>query len=52
VSDDGLCCLVVRLTRQEQLVLCLVLLLLSVGWTVKAYRAAHPPETPATQAKP
>jgi hypothetical protein len=31
-----------RLTRQEQLVLCIVLSLLLVGWAVKAWRTAHP----------
>lgn len=31
------------LTRQEQLVLCLVLGLLLTGWAVKTYRATHPP---------
>jgi hypothetical protein len=39
-----------RLTRQEQMVLCIVLGLLLTGWAVKAYRTAHPPqpiETPA-----
>jgi len=34
------------LTKQEQLVLCLVLGLLLMGWAVKSYRAAHP--APAT----
>lgn len=34
-----------RLTRQEQLVLCLVLGLLVVGLVVKTYRLAHPPVT-------
>ncbi len=32
-----------RLTKQEQLVLCIVIALLLIGWAVKAYRAAHPP---------
>jgi len=32
-----------RLTRQEQLVLCVVLGLLLTGWAIKSYRAAHPP---------
>jgi hypothetical protein len=42
-----------RLTRQEQMVLCIVLGLLLTGWAVKAYRTAHPSaqttqnETPA-----
>jgi len=31
------------LTKQEQLVLCVVLGLLLLGWAVKAYRTAHPP---------
>jgi hypothetical protein len=31
-----------RLTKREQLVLCIVIGLLLLGWTVKAYRAAHP----------
>jgi len=32
-----------RLTKQEQLVLGVVLGLLLIGWAVKSYRAAHPP---------
>jgi len=32
-----------RLTKREQLVLCVVIGLLLVGWAVKAYRLAHPP---------
>jgi hypothetical protein len=32
-----------RLTKQEQLVLCIVFGLLLTGWAVKAYRTAHPP---------
>jgi hypothetical protein len=32
-----------RLTKHEQLVLCIMVGLLLTGWTVKAYRAAHPP---------
>jgi hypothetical protein len=32
-----------NLTRQQQLVICLVLLLLLTGWAVKAWRNAHPP---------
>jgi hypothetical protein len=31
-----------NLTRQQQLFLCSVLLLLLVGWTVRAWRKAHP----------
>jgi hypothetical protein len=38
-----------RLTRQEQLVLCIVLGLLLTGWAVKAYRTAHPPATTVNQ---
>ena len=34
--------LVNRLTKQEQLVLCIILGLLLTGWAVKTYRAAHP----------
>jgi hypothetical protein len=39
-----------NLTRQQQLFLCSVLLLLLVGWAVKAWRTAHPPEHTATSA--
>jgi hypothetical protein len=34
--------IVIRLTRQEQLVLTIVIGLLLTGWAVKAYRTAHP----------
>jgi hypothetical protein len=40
-----------RLTKQEQLVLCLVIGLLLTGWAVKAYRTAHPPAEAREQAK-
>ena len=41
------------LTKQEQLVLCIVLGLLLTGWAVKTYRAAHPPAAiPIQPAKP
>ena len=30
------------LTKQEQTVLCLVILLLLTGWAVKAWRTTHP----------
>lgn len=30
------------LTKQEQLVLCVVLGLLLMGWAVKSYRTTHP----------
>jgi hypothetical protein len=41
-----------RLTKQEQLVLCLVLGLLLTGWAVKTYRAAHGTPQVTGQAKP
>jgi hypothetical protein len=41
-----------RLTRQEQLVLWVVLSLLLTGWAVKTYRAAHPPVTLRDPARP
>jgi hypothetical protein len=41
-----------RLTKKEQLVLCIVLGLLLTGWAVKAYRAAHPPTQTIEQAQP
>jgi hypothetical protein len=37
---------VLKLTRQEQLVLSVVLGLLLVGWAVKAWRLAHPDVPP------
>lgn len=40
-----------RLTKQEQLVLCLVIGLLLTGWAVKAYRTAHPPAAVREQAE-
>jgi hypothetical protein len=30
-----------RLTKEEQLVLCIVVSLLLTGWAVKVYRSAH-----------
>ena len=39
-----------RLTKQEQLALCIVLGLLLTGWAVKTYRAAHPPQQSAQPA--
>lgn len=39
-----------NLTRQQQLFLCSVLLLLVVGWTVRAWRLSHPPEPVTTTA--
>jgi hypothetical protein len=41
-----------HLTRQEQLVLCIVAGLLLTGWAVKWYRAAHPAQTVIQSAKP
>jgi hypothetical protein len=40
------------LTKQEQLVLCIVLGLLLTGWAVKTYRTAHPPATATQPATP
>jgi hypothetical protein len=40
-----------RLTKQEQLVLCIVLGLLLTGWAVKTYRAAHPAPLPVVETK-
>jgi len=42
----------IRLTKQEQWVLCIVLGLLLIGWAVKTYRAAHPPVTANQPATP
>lgn len=36
-----------KLTKQQQLFLCVVLLLLLTGWAVKAWRTAHPRPAPA-----
>ncbi|MGA3265719.1 MAG: hypothetical protein ABSE16_02730 [Verrucomicrobiota bacterium] len=41
-----------RLTKQEQLVLCIVLGLLLTGLLVKWYRTAHPPPAVAQTAQP
>jgi len=41
-----------RLTKQEQMVLCVILGLLLVGWAVKTYRTAHPPTQAADQLEP
>ncbi|HEY4416918.1 MAG TPA: hypothetical protein VGO57_14610 [Verrucomicrobiae bacterium] len=40
------------LTKQEQLVLCIVLGLLLTGWAVKTYRLAHPALAAVQPAKP
>jgi hypothetical protein len=34
---------VIRLTKQEQFVLVLMIVLLLAGWAIKSYRTAHPP---------
>ena len=41
-----------NLTRQQQLFLCSILLLFLVGWTVKAWRTAHPPARATISAAP
>lgn len=42
-----------RLTRQEQLVVCVIVGLLLVGWAVKTYRLAQPARSPGiTTLKP
>jgi hypothetical protein len=41
-----------RLTKQEQLVLCLAAALLVIGWGVKLYRSTRPPVIATQQAKP
>jgi hypothetical protein len=43
---------VIRLTKQEVQVLCLLTFLLITGLAVKAYRAAHPPVRVGVIAKP
>jgi len=40
------------LSRQQQLFLCVVLLLLLTGWAVKAWRTIHPPARQAVSAGP
>ena len=42
----------IRLTRQEQIVLCVILGLLLTGWAVKWYRAAHPAQAAIKSARP
>jgi len=42
----------VHLTKQEQIVLVIVISLFLLGWTVKAYRTAHPPAPTIEPAKP
>jgi hypothetical protein len=41
-----------RLTKQEQMVLCIILGLLLTGWAVKAYRRAQAPAPAPRQATP
>jgi hypothetical protein len=41
-----------HLTKQEQTVLCLLVLLLLTGWAVKSWRVAHPTGQMTEQAKP
>ncbi len=41
-----------RLTRQEQVVLCLMMGLLLTGWAVKAWRESHLPPAVVTVANP
>ncbi len=40
------------LTKQEQLVLCVIVGLLLTGWCVKTYRAAHPAAATTQSARP
>jgi hypothetical protein len=40
------------LTKQEQMVLIIVLGLLFIGWTIKAYRTAHPSAVAVQPVKP
>ena len=40
-----------HLTRQEQLVLCIIISLFLTGWIVKAYRTGHPPVSSSAPAK-
>jgi hypothetical protein len=40
-----------NLTKQEQFVLCMILLLVLTGWAVKVYRTAHAPMTPQHAAR-
>ena len=40
------------LSRQQQLFLCVVLLLLLTGWAVKAWRTSHRPAQQAVSAVP
>ena len=42
----------VNLTKQQQFVLVMVILLFLGGWAVKAWRMAHPPGQPARTTAP
>jgi len=42
----------IQLTKQEQLVLAVVIALLLTGWAVKTYRTAHPSAQAQTAVKP
>jgi hypothetical protein len=46
LADCGMIARMLRLTRQERTVLCVVLFLLLTGWMVKAWRAVQPPAAP------
>lgn len=39
----------VPLTKQEQLVITIIVGLLLIGWAVKTWRTANPPPLPATE---
>ena len=41
--ETAACGAMFKLTKQQQLFLCVVLLLLITGWAVRAWRTAHPP---------
>ncbi|MDD5141104.1 MAG: hypothetical protein PHY43_12690 [Verrucomicrobiales bacterium] len=51
-DKPGYIATMICLTKQEQLVLCIVLGLLLTGWAVKTYRTAHPPVAAARPATP
>jgi hypothetical protein len=41
-----------NLTKQEQFVLCVVMLLLLTGWAVRVYRVSHAPVAANSQQRP
>jgi len=43
IGGTGYIASVKFLTKQEQMVLCLIFVLLLTGWGVKTWRTAHPP---------